>query len=494
MFVKIHGTKEYVKGNKESCSDLVNYLAKENEGKDFVDKEYFFNQNGTNFNDLHVQHTIDNNVKGLHKKDAKFYMLTINPSQQELQHLAKSATDISSPADRKVESIKDLNPEELKRYNGLLKDYVNNVMEVYAANFNRGLTANDIVYFAKIEQERHYSYKDEELSKKVQELKETQHLSIKSTQKTLSDERVKQFIKYLTNQKDDKELSEMGKELSDEGSESPQKEELSKKVKELCEKVRDMKENKKMNLKTILKDKEMVEENKKSVIFFYNNSVINDSVKELLGNEKNKDVANYFENGIVNEGDLKEGFQTHIHVVVSRMDKNMETSLSPLANHKDSKNILNEKEVQIGFDRNGFKQTSETLFDEQFRYKREYNQYYQFSKSSYTPVQLSANQIQQMPSHLSNSTHIKGHQQKDLGERESMKAYALAQSVARNDPENLVKNVLKMGEYDSMDKGDLGRMNQGQFLKFAASIAKGNPVSIAKDTLKILKDAISIEI
>ena len=480
MFVKIHGTKEYIKGNKISCSDLVEYLSKENEGKELIDKEHFFNQNGNNYTELGVQKSIDNNVKGLHKNEAKFYMLTINPSQKELQHLAKSAVDISSHKDRVIENINDFTPEELKRYNKLLQEYTNNVMEAYAINFNRGLSAKDIVYFGKVEQQRKFSSKDVELSEKVNALKDVVNDNIKSVQKSLNKERVDKFIKYLTNTTD-----EEGKDIN-------------KKVKELSEKVYDMKVNKNMSLQDILKNKDMFEENKKAIKFFYENGVVDENMREFLGNENNKDVAYYFENGVVKEGDLKPGFQSHIHVVVSRMDKNMEHSLSPLANHRDSKNILNEKEVQIGFDRSQFAQYSETIFDEQFKYNdREFHEYLAYSKSysnhEKSPVQLSANQINNYVNNSLSSSSKVIHEQ-DYGQRENSKAANLAMSMYRGDSKQIVQNMLKMGEFDSMQKTDLGTMGQAQFLRFAAALAKGNPVSIAKETLQVIKSVLSIEI
>jgi len=74
--------------------------------------------------------------------------------------------------------------------------------------------------------------------------------------------------------------------------------------------------------------------------------------------------------GLYKAGDKKEGLQTHIHVVVSRMDRSKKIRLSPMANAKNSKNILNGKEVQIGFDRMKFVQNCEKNFDTNFDYKR----------------------------------------------------------------------------------------------------------------------------
>jgi Family of unknown function (DUF5712) len=81
--------------------------------------------------------------------------------------------------------------------------------------------------------------------------------------------------------------------------------------------------------------------------------------------------------GLYKAGDKKEGLQTHVHVVVSRMDESKKIRLSPMANAKNSKNIINGKEVQIGFDRMKFVQSCERSFDTNFDYKR--SQQHKFS-------------------------------------------------------------------------------------------------------------------
>lgn len=91
---------------------------------------------------------------------------------------------------------------------------------------------------------------------------------------------------------------------------------------------------------------------------------------------------------IIKVGDVKEGNQYHVHVVVSRHDKTMENprnkiSLSPLANQKE--NNMNNG-AKVGFDRNNFIQKTETIFDSKFNYNRpldkSYESYKNQSKSS----------------------------------------------------------------------------------------------------------------
>ncbi len=77
-------------------------------------------------------------------------------------------------------------------------------------------------------------------------------------------------------------------------------------------------------------------------------------------------------NNQVKSGQKKEGLQTHIHIIVSRKDKEQRFKLSPLANEKNStKSKLNGESVKRGFDRNLFNIKAETVFDKNFNYQRD---------------------------------------------------------------------------------------------------------------------------
>lgn len=79
---------------------------------------------------------------------------------------------------------------------------------------------------------------------------------------------------------------------------------------------------------------------------------------------------------VILPGNIKEGNNLHVHVVVSRRDASQSVSLSPLANSKGSLNKLNGRDVKIGFDRDNFKEKSESRFDELFDYARNKSDYY----------------------------------------------------------------------------------------------------------------------
>ncbi len=81
---------------------------------------------------------------------------------------------------------------------------------------------------------------------------------------------------------------------------------------------------------------------------------------------------------IILPGNQKAGLNQHIHVVISRKDKQQRLSLSPLANSKGGENSLNGKKVKIGFNREQFVDKAETIFDKKFGYQRPLEQSFQY--------------------------------------------------------------------------------------------------------------------
>jgi len=81
------------------------------------------------------------------------------------------------------------------------------------------------------------------------------------------------------------------------------------------------------------------------------------------------------------QGDLKEGLQTHIHIIVSRKDESQKFKLSPLANERGTETHLqlNGKQVVKGFDRVNFKSACEELFDRKYDYNRPYEQTFEYA-------------------------------------------------------------------------------------------------------------------
>lgn len=149
----INITKSETGNNKGSSSQLVAYLEKENRQAELLDKnyapEYWFNNIANDIQPYEVRSRIDNNIAKLSKDDAKFFLINISPSENELRYLKELYGD-----DRAKDG---------------LKHYANEVMDVYAKNFKRsGINSNnDLVYFGKVENSRYYSYKDLEVRKEL---------------------------------------------------------------------------------------------------------------------------------------------------------------------------------------------------------------------------------------------------------------------------------------------------------------------------------------
>src|SRR5690554_1165751 len=98
--------------NKGSSGQLVNYLEKEKR-----ENELWFNSLNRDITPQEVRVKIDNNVAKLSRKDAKFFLINISPSEKEIAYLK--------------EQFGEKGAEEQ------LKKYAVGVMDVYARNFKR---------------------------------------------------------------------------------------------------------------------------------------------------------------------------------------------------------------------------------------------------------------------------------------------------------------------------------------------------------------------
>lgn len=112
----------------------------------------------------------------------------------------------------------------------------------------------------------------------------------------------------------------------------------------------------------------LVKENKKNLLeIFEAKKTQNTKLQRELEDKLHKTPSGQ----IINEGLKKEGINAHIHVVVSRRDKDKEMKLSPFskARHND-KHKIKDKEVTIGFERKNFALDCEKTFDKTFSYDR----------------------------------------------------------------------------------------------------------------------------
>lgn len=126
---KTNGQKVY--NNAGSSQRCANYLVKE--AKEAGGEATFFGAPGTEPKTAaEVVALLDGNVKGLGKDDPKFHSLVLSPSQDELNQIGN-------------------NPKALEQY-------TQNVMDLYAKNFNlkngRELGEQNLVWAATIHQER----------------------------------------------------------------------------------------------------------------------------------------------------------------------------------------------------------------------------------------------------------------------------------------------------------------------------------------------------
>ena len=131
MNVKIQGGGGGSYSNKGSCFGAANYLNHENDQrmKDGLKNEPFFNYEGGRTSFADMINDIDRNKAQLGKDQSKFFVITVSPSEKEQLAMGKDAAERS------------LN----------FKYYVRDqIMEQYAQNFNKGLSARDLKWYAKI--------------------------------------------------------------------------------------------------------------------------------------------------------------------------------------------------------------------------------------------------------------------------------------------------------------------------------------------------------
>lgn len=421
MYIKINSPKKYK--NHRSCLKLVEYLDKENENIPLGQKQAFFNQERNDVPLADVVNGIDSNIKKLGSDETKYYMLSINPSQKELKHICKNITG------RDISDISQMTSYELKEYEQALKDYSNEVMDVYAKNFNRGLDRNDIVYYGKVEHFREYK---RDSSKLLEE--RLKHIKLKEADldniyycKTYYADTGTQDISHGLKNGDKAAITQASKEMvakiPDDAILIPMPSSCgyATYTKDICEEMK--KQNPSLSVMDVLKcnEREKLFELKKlgyeansayfnfhlsgsipkgKKVFFVDNVLSTGSTyvhaKEAVPQAKlvvygiNEETSikkvkldqakNLQTTELPKIGDKKPGLQSHVHIVVSRKDITNSIKLSPMANHKNSLNILPDGSLaQIGFDRKKFVEESEKSFDSFFKYNREQSNSFQFN-------------------------------------------------------------------------------------------------------------------
>lgn len=99
---------------------------------------------------------IDANVKGLKKKEARYYTFSISPSAQEIAHLRRTIADTRQALIDAGEVIPaDLEDNLMRSY---LKNYAVKCMDAYARNFGHPQIKdnNDLLWFGMVEKDRYW--------------------------------------------------------------------------------------------------------------------------------------------------------------------------------------------------------------------------------------------------------------------------------------------------------------------------------------------------
>ena len=116
MFTRVHKAHQVAGGdNKGSSGALMDYLDKENKDKEKDEKEGFFNDEKDDISKIKARNIIDSNNVRLGEKDTKFYMLSINPSWREIEHLEKEISkEIKEEFDKRKKNHVKLLDDKIK--------------------------------------------------------------------------------------------------------------------------------------------------------------------------------------------------------------------------------------------------------------------------------------------------------------------------------------------------------------------------------------------
>ena len=130
MNIKIQGG-QVAYANIGSCYGVATYLEHEDYKRmeEGLDVEPFFNQDCSDLEKRAIVNLLDSNKAKLNKKDAKFFVITVSPSQKELLKMGQTP---------------GVQSEAFKRF---IRE---KIISAYANGFGKQLTTDDILYFAKI--------------------------------------------------------------------------------------------------------------------------------------------------------------------------------------------------------------------------------------------------------------------------------------------------------------------------------------------------------
>lgn len=89
-----------------------------------------------------------------------------------------------------------------------------------------------------------------------------------------------------------------------------------------------------------------------------------------------RDAPHKIDGRRITRGMKKEGMQNHVHIILSHKDTTNTFKLSPMSQHKEAETVLNGKTIKQGFNRDKFYGAAERTFDRTFNYKRNFVESY----------------------------------------------------------------------------------------------------------------------
>ncbi len=458
MFAKVHSTKDYG-NNSGSSSSLMNYLDKENGERELEDHEPFFDHNHDEVNKFKATNILDSYNSAFKEKEAKHFMLTLNPSPKELQHLVDKYT----PENQSLSE-----EQKQKVLNLALKDYTREVMDKYAENFNRHIPINEIApnFYNPNDKTYEKEYKhNTNCLEKIKNL-ETNQKGLKGKDLKTNKGEITALKKSLIKGNGREVILPGAQKIATRSLQGNDLVYFAKVERERIYKPTERKYEKEMKFnldlkKAINNDKTLLsrafKQGDKGLINKY----------EISLNKKETQFKKDEHGSVILPGNKKGGNQNHVHVVVHRSaaDRSLRMGLSPMANARNSKNKLNGKDVQVGFDRDKFKLAVEKTFDTKFEYQRP-----EFDKFSYQ-LNMAINIKAKAEQHLKSAQRLVERPEDILEQKIKSKAVSIVnQAIAKNEVYKAFQKI---------------PMNEKQLQKAVIDLAVKGVINMSKSGVKV---------
>ena len=324
-----NNSNQAIYSNNGSSIRAVNYLGKEEKSQD---KVFFSNDKFNSFDKQFVVETIDNNVKGLKATDDKFDSIIVSPSVKELDHIGND-------------------PEKLK-------EYCRDVMRNYSANFDlsekKKLTDKPIIFLdsGKAPYLNNSENKESYFIRFNQDNGKEKMIWGVDLAKAVKDSNVKPndkvFIENLGKEKVTVPVDRIvdGKKITDEREVNRNvwkistPEEMAVKEAEKAAAKKPTPSPELVWFGTIHHNREYNANDAKNSKLVVDMKQQGLTMKEILvlkskdvflktNNPTVAEIENFYKNGAVQAGDNKPGDQRHLHIIVSRRDKQMRHTLNP---------------------------------------------------------------------------------------------------------------------------------------------------------------------